>query len=69
MKTFQRPAAAQDDDYGPVVALALLSGMRLGEVAELQWQDVDWDRNTISVRRSVQRMKGYGLAPASTSYG
>jgi integrase len=51
----------QDEDYGPVVALALLTGMRLGEVTGLQWQDVDWDRNTVSVRRSIQKVKGYGL--------
>jgi integrase len=35
--------------------------MRLGEVLGLQWQDVDWERKTISVRRSVQKLKGYGL--------
>jgi integrase len=35
--------------------------MRLGEVTGLQWQDVDWERNTIAVRRSVQKVKGYGL--------
>jgi len=52
---------ASDEDYGPVVALALLTGMRLGEVTGLQWQDVDWERNTIAVRRSVQKVKGYGL--------
>jgi integrase len=52
---------AQDADYGPLVALALLTGMRVGEVLGLQWQDVDWERQTISVRRSVQKLKGYGL--------
>jgi integrase len=52
---------AQDQDFGPVVALALLTGMRIGEVTGLQWQDVDWDRKTLSVRRSVQKLKGYGL--------
>jgi integrase len=35
--------------------------MRIGEVTGVQWPDVDRDRNTISVRRSVQKLKGYGL--------
>ena len=34
--------------------------MRLGEVCALMWQDVDWERKTITVRRTVQRMHTEG---------
>ena len=36
--------------------LALYTGMRLGEICALMWQDVDWQRKTITVRRTVQRI-------------
>lgn len=51
----------RDAEYGPVIAVALLTGMRLGEVTGLQWRDIDWERKTVSVRRSLQKVKGYGL--------
>lgn len=41
------------------VALAL--GLREGEALALTWDDVDFARRTISVRRSLQRVKGGGL--------
>lgn len=41
------------------VALAL--GLREGEALALTWDDVDFARRTINVRRSLQRVKGGGL--------
>lgn len=41
--------------------LSLYTGMRLGEVCALKWDDIDWEKHTITVRRTVQRvaqMKG-----------
>ena len=32
---------------------ALMSGMRKGEILALQWKDIDFDKNTISVTKSV----------------
>lgn len=42
---------------GPYMAcfLAIYSGMRRGEVAGLQWRDVEFDRNLIHVRRARDR--------------
>ena len=40
--------------------LGLYTGMRLGEVCALKWRDVDWDRRTLSVRRTVQRLQARG---------
>ena len=36
--------------------LSLYTGMRLGEVCALKWSDIDWDRKTITVRRTAQRI-------------
>ena len=33
----------------PFLFLALYTGMRLGEVTNLQWADIDWDRRVIHV--------------------
>ena len=35
--------------------LGLYTGMRLGEVCALKWSDIDWEKRTIAVRRTVQR--------------
>lgn len=37
--------------------LSLYTGMRLGEVCALRWSDVDWERKTIAVKRTVQRIQ------------
>lgn len=36
--------------------LSLYTGMRLGEVCALKWSDIDWEKGTITVRRTVQRV-------------
>lgn len=36
--------------------LGLHTGIRLGEICALRWTDIDWDRQTLSIRRSVQRI-------------
>jgi integrase len=41
--------------YGPVFALALTTGMRPSEYLALKWQDIDWDRGTASVVRTLER--------------
>lgn len=36
--------------------LSLYTGMRLGEVCALRGSDIDWEKKTITVRRTVQRV-------------
>ncbi len=36
--------------------LSLYTGMRLGEVCALKWSDIDWEKKTITVKRTVQRV-------------
>jgi integrase len=46
-------AATEDDRFGQLFAFAVGSGLRLGEVAGLRWQDVDLEGGTITVRRAM----------------
>jgi integrase len=45
--------ACEADEYGLVFELALVSGMRPEEYLELQWTDLDFKQNTITVQRVV----------------
>lgn len=45
-------AFAHQHDWRHVWALALLTGMRNGELYALQWSDIDWDQKLITVARS-----------------
>lgn len=39
------------------VLIGLYTGMRLGEICALKWSDVNWENQTITVRRTVQRIR------------
>lgn len=41
---------------GLPVLLSMYTGMRLGEICGLKWEDVDWNSRTLSVRRCAQRI-------------
>jgi integrase len=45
-----------DDDYAPLIGLTLLTGLRLGEVRSLTWDDVDLETGRINVFRSTQKV-------------
>jgi integrase len=51
-------SAALKTHYGPVFAVALTTGMRPSEYLGLKWQDIDWDRGTVSVVRTLERSAG-----------
>lgn len=38
-----------------MMTILILEGLRRGEVVGVQWSDIDFDKNTISVNRSVAR--------------
>lgn len=40
-------------DYRAFLTLAVYSGFRSGELMGLEWKDIDWDNNVISVRRTA----------------
>ena len=48
--------AAADDPYEALYTLAVHTGMRWGEIAGLQWQDVDLDTGVLHVRRTQREI-------------
>ena len=50
--------AALKTHYGSVFAVALTTGMRPSEYLALKWQDIDWDQGTVSVVRTLEKVKG-----------
>jgi len=54
-------AACAGDDPGPLVTVAMLTGLRLGELLGLTWDDIDLERGELRVVRAVQRVRGRGL--------
>jgi len=45
---------AGKSEWFPVLALALTTGMRASEYLGLKWTDIDWQRRTASVCRTIQ---------------
>ena len=39
------------------IAISLYTGMRIGELCALQWQDIDIDNRTLTVRKTIQRIQ------------
>jgi integrase len=54
----------------PIVAIALATGLRRGELLGLQWSDIDLDAATLRVERSVEEVKaGLRLKSPKTKRG
>ncbi len=47
--------------YAPLLALALLTGLRRGELFGLRGRDIDWETRTITVERQVTFVNGQRL--------
>jgi integrase len=47
--------------YFAVVAVAVMTGLRLSELLALRWNDVNFKARTISVARAVEQTRRYGL--------
>jgi len=57
--------AAQQERNGARWVVALALGLRQGEALGLKWEDVDWDRALLAVRRSRTRPRwGHGCKPS-----
>jgi integrase len=53
--------AAVGDPHEAAIVLALHTGLREGELFGLQWQDVDLERATVTVRQTLIHVTGGGL--------
>ena len=45
-----------DDECSLAVMLALFTGLRLGEICALQWEDISFETNSLYVNKTVQRL-------------
>ena len=49
---------AMQTAYGPVFAVALTTAARPSEYLALKWQDINWERGTVSIARTLERVSG-----------
>jgi hypothetical protein len=63
VKTFLDPGLENEDDRRYFRVL-FFSGLRPGEQIGLPWDDIDWQRKIICVRRSIGR---FGKGPTKTA--
>ena len=54
--TGMRPTA-----YYPIVATAVMTGVRLSELLALRWGDVDFKAGTVSITRAIEQTRKHGL--------
>jgi integrase len=61
--------AVKDDPLEALYVLALTSGMREGELLGLKWEDIDFARNRLQVRRTISRVprQGFKVSEPKTS--
>lgn len=45
--------------YGAFIRLTLCTGVRLGELLALKWEDIDFDKKELHIRRSLSRSNNY----------
>jgi len=50
--------AALKTHFGPVLAVALTTAARPSEYLALKWHDIDWERGTMSVARTLEKVRG-----------
>ena len=53
--------ASRQHRYGVFIRLVLVTGLRLGELLGLQWEDIDFRRNMLYVRRTLNRLHNPNL--------
>jgi len=52
--------------YQAIIMLALDSGARRGEITGLTWDDIDFNKSTISINKTTQYLKDYGTFEKDT---
>jgi integrase len=57
-RTFLYAARASGDRFEPLYVLAITTGLRRGELLGLRWDDIDLERGTLRVGRSLVREGG-----------
>ena len=50
--------ARDRESYRPLWYFYLLTGVRRGEALGVQWRDIDWDRGTVYICRTIHTDQG-----------
>jgi len=61
VQQFLAVAKETNDRNYALYFMALVTGMRQGELLALKWQDVDLEKETLTVKLNLQRLPGGGL--------
>jgi integrase len=56
-------------EYVPFFFVAWHTAMRLGELVGLKWEDIDWGKRTIRIKRSIYQRKGHVEKSPKTKSG
>lgn len=48
--------------YRTIVILAIMTGLRRGEILGLHWSDIDFETGKVAIQRSVQYLAGIGIS-------
>lgn len=67
VEIFLREAQMCQHKFYPIWALALMTGMRSGELYALKWTDIDFDNRTISVSKQWSSRNGLGPTKSGRS--
>lgn len=54
------------DVYKLSVMIAITTGLRIGEICGLRWENISFDKQTLSVKTTVQRVKNHSKTDLST---
>ena len=44
-------------DLGPIILFAMLTGVRRGELCGIQWSDIEWADQLVTIRRSIWQVR------------
>ncbi len=58
IKALMEELEASHHPFANLYLLTLFTGMRQGEVLGLSWDDIDFSRGTITIRRQLRKLKG-----------
>ncbi len=61
IQTFLIAAQSEQPEFLPLYQVAITTGMRLGELLGLSWDDLDWDKHTLTINRQLTMIRGEGL--------
>ncbi len=60
---FQRVLMKADESIKPLLAIAGFTGIRMAEIARLQWSDINWPEVSIVLSRTVTKTKRRRVVP------